>query len=469
MFNYSSDGEDDDYSDSEGEGDESSYVSEDESENNGMIDNDYEGGYKSNSEPEGSSKETKCTACGKLFANEDSLLDHLLNDMKNAVLKCKMCGGMFSSVNALENHRFLLHDEQGQFNERPKRIEDEETNGSCYLNVFAHSKDAENENTVAECEKNFDKIERKGEDFIQKFQSTYKKRLRTSVHVSNQEDTPFTCPRCDRSFVDVTDLNEHVKNHTGDFVEKRFSCPKCGKLFLHKFNLNLHTASGTCGKLNQCKMSDHVFKGKDNLQVHVTTNVKKETSEVNHFVRKKFTGNEEAKNTITKIEMTSNESSFAVSHEDNSPFFKCPECRESFTNAELLKKHILNHGQVMDESSYQCGICNTLCINRKRYREHMMSHTGIRTYGCSKCGKRFTRRYDMKRHELTVHSDIKPYQCVVCKMKFVTSTNLKNHMIRHTGEKPYSCTYCRKSFTKSFDLKRHERVHAAQKPFPFEE
>ncbi|XP_027238544.1 RE1-silencing transcription factor B [Penaeus vannamei] len=51
------------------------------------------------------------------------------------------------------------------------------------------------------------------------------------------------------------------------------------------------------------------------------------------------------------------------------------------------------------------------------------------------------------------------HQCPYCEYTTYFTTNLRNHMRRHTGEKPYSCQYCAYSAITKQSLERHLRTH----------
>ncbi|XP_034245555.1 myoneurin-like [Thrips palmi] len=58
------------------------------------------------------------------------------------------------------------------------------------------------------------------------------------------------------------------------------------------------------------------------------------------------------------------------------------------------------------------------------------------------------------------HGSKKKYPCHICSKVFGWSTDLKRHILIHTGERPFKCKLCPSSFTRNFLLQKHEsKVH----------
>lgn len=52
------------------------------------------------------------------------------------------------------------------------------------------------------------------------------------------------------------------------------------------------------------------------------------------------------------------------------------------------------------------------------------------------------------------------FTCHICKRHFTRNVNLKGHLDSHSGLKPFACPECGKAFTRKNDMVRHQKIHA---------
>lgn len=83
------------------------------------------------------------------------------------------------------------------------------------------------------------------------------------------------------------------------------------------------------------------------------------------------------------------------------------------------------------------------------------SSGAAKKYTCNVCGHSFTRRHNLKSHQL-IHTDARPFQCTECRRRFRRSHDLKRHQQLHLGTKEYKCDLCGKAFARSDALLRHK-------------
>ena len=110
---------------------------------------------------------------------------------------------------------------------------------------------------------------------------------------------------------------------------------------------------------------------------------------------------------------------------------------------------------------HKCTVCDKRVTNLK---EHMLSHTGVQDFVCTECEQRFSRNSNLKRHML-IHTGVKDFACTECDYKCAHNCNLKQHMLKHTGVKDFACTECAYKCARSSHLKQHMLKHTGVKDF----
>ncbi|XP_039675677.1 gastrula zinc finger protein XlCGF57.1-like [Perca fluviatilis] len=100
--------------------------------------------------------------------------------------------------------------------------------------------------------------------------------------------------------------------------------------------------------------------------------------------------------------------------------------------------------------------CNRVPVSGKRRK------TGNwKQFSCSECGKRFSKKTNLKVH-MIIHSTDKPFSCTVCGKRYSQKGNLVRHMPHHTGEEKYSCMVCERRFKFKRDVGRHMTIHTKE-------
>ncbi|XP_071243366.1 oocyte zinc finger protein XlCOF22-like [Salvelinus alpinus] len=186
--------------------------------------------------------------------------------------------------------------------------------------------------------------------------------------VSQWENLPLPllcCGDCGKSVNRRGNLTQHIQTHTG---EKSFSCGDCGKSFSLKSNLTEHVRTHTGEKPFSCGDCGKSFNRKQPLNMHNLT----------------YMGDSLKKHKLTHI--------------GEEPF-SCGDCGKSFYQKGHLNVHKLTH---TGEKPFSCGDCGKSFSVKGNLTIHKLTHTG-EEYGCSVCGKRFSRTAQLLKHMNTAH------------------------------------------------------------------
>ena len=104
---------------------------------------------------------------------------------------------------------------------------------------------------------------------------------------------------------------------------------------------------------------------------------------------------------------------------------------------------------------HKCALCRGTFQGRGNLIAHLLTHTRIKEYSCSKCSKQFTQKSTLEVHMRSVHLKIKPHKCSVCSSTFSQLTALKGHLATHDKKKSYPCPLCPAAFGSKVEVSRH--------------
>lgn len=276
-----------------------------------------------------------------------------------------------------------------------------------------------------------------------------------------QSPCKFQCCLCSHCFTHKTQLQDHLKTHTGS---EPYACKLCEKAFTQGSVLSRHYLVH-CGEdlqdLKNTEFEGLVEIGECQFGCDVS--------------EKDFSRETQLKRLVTT--------------RSTDKRFQCPKCDKSFQKRVHLLKHEMTHGEVGTNASV---MSNKVSYSTAELTEHTATPAGIQSHVCNACGKQFDSRESLKRHESVHlarkiyhcqvcnknfkclsylkshqkgHDGIKPFMCDVCGKGFLGSSNLKTHRRIHTGERPYACSFCEKRFLQICAVKEHEKIHLGNKQF----
>jgi len=138
---------------------------------------------------------------------------------------------------------------------------------------------------------------------------------------------------------------------------------------------------------------------------------------------------------------------------------KCAECNKSFVAEHQLKAHMIRKHTL--DKPYKCQQCPYSAVIRYELDKHIsIKHKKERRFLCELCSFRSQTQSGFERHKRS-HTGVKPFTCSICGKLYADNRKLKTHMIRHVNDdKTWVCHLCGHACRRKDNLQMHlKRIH----------
>ncbi|KAM9716024.1 uncharacterized protein ACNS7B_022146 isoform 1-T1 [Menidia menidia] len=451
----------------------------------------------------GDLEDRTCKVCGKVVSQAKFLQRHMNQHSEELPIACPACKKFYKSLRYLQQHRCTGQtkvkadtkegaDEEGEQSSSgvPRDVSQEEQllDNSSQDPDYSPSaersskgsgqKSPEGSKSVLEgpfycphCSVEF------------KCKQTFRFHLRNICYNEQQVDPEkpedvkhcFRCDECDKAFKYKSTLDSHKQTHNPLY------CEVCMKLVRDSEALALHKESHTPFQCNRCEENFPVFKAlhKHYIDVHnptepfTCTHCETTFASLKRFIRHewKHTGYQPFQCTYCAKRFRSY-SDLVEHHKKHTKAypFLCWECGKKFRHGVTLTRHVErvhNSGEPVSEKPtaiFTCAQCGKTFTSRRCLLKHdNFHHKGLR-FPCEHCGKGFFGKDALVRHTL-IHTGERPFKCEDCDKSFRSAAELKIHRRYHTGERPFKCNICEKGFVQSCFLTLHMRTHTGERPY----
>ncbi|XP_054851341.1 zinc finger protein 646 [Eublepharis macularius] len=268
----------------------------------------------------------------------------------------------------------------------------------------------------------------------------------TCEQSTGQEERPYKCKQCPRSYRHAGSLVNHRRTHEVGL----FPCLLCHKDFSNPMALKSHLRNHTEEKRHKCRDCGRGFRISSQLSSHRcvahTTRDQEEEEEGSYrggctsqrgqdtssSDADTYSGVEGGGSLLTNLEKYIAESVVPADFSLLEISMKRESEKEDMLQVQPGEKDTGLQGAVVEERRFKCNQCDKAYKHAGSLTNHKQSHT-LGVYQCAMCYKEFSNLMALKSHT-RLHSEYRPYKCRFCHRAFRLPSELLSHQKAHDQE-----------------------------------
>ena len=133
------------------------------------------------------------------------------------------------------------------------------------------------------------------------------------------------------------------------------------------------------------------------------------------------------------------------------------------SNKSQANKKVLNRDTNSEKRQDKCNQCDYASSHRSNLRIHLMRHSGEKLNKCNQCDFASSQSSNLRIHFMT-HTGEKLNKCNQCDYESSLACNLKRHLKTHGEEKSNKCKQCDYASSYANALRAHLKTHTGEKP-----